>query len=169
MADGRFQLKQEWSLVPGWAIGLAVVFFFGVEILMTLVLFPREPNPPPVPFQLLFGVLMGSMLAFLTLLVGYVNRDAKRRGMSSALWTILVIFIPNAIGFILYFLMRQPLRVPCPGCGAALQPNANYCPSCGVHLRPVCPECRRAIEPGDKYCANCGHELRQGSARLQQV
>jgi predicted amidophosphoribosyltransferase len=109
------------------------------------------------------------MLAFLTLLVGYVNRDAKRRGMSAALWTILVIFIPNAIGFILYFLMRQQLRVPCPGCGAALQPSANYCPSCGAHLRPVCPECRRAIEPGDKFCANCGHELRQGTARLQQA
>jgi hypothetical protein len=169
MAEGRFQVKREWSLVPGWAIGLAVVGFFGIQLLMTLVLFPRDPNPPPVPFQFVFGGLLGSVLAFLILLVGYVNRDAKRRGMNSALWTALVIFIPNAIGFILYFLLRQPLRLPCPGCGAALNPGVNYCPHCRASLRPTCPECRRAIEPGDKYCAHCGLELRQTTPRLQQV
>jgi hypothetical protein len=29
--------------------------------------------------------------------------------MNSLVWTLLVIFIPNGIGFIIYFLTRQPL------------------------------------------------------------
>ena len=30
------------------------------------------------------------------------------------LWTLLAIFIPNAIGIILYFILRDPVPVPCP-------------------------------------------------------
>jgi hypothetical protein len=39
-----------------------------------------------------------------------------------------VIFVPNAIGFILYFLMRDPLRVNCPKCGAVIDPKSNLLP-----------------------------------------
>ena len=50
-------------------------------------------------------------------MIAYVNRDAKRRGMSSGLWTFLVMVLTPAyfaIGFILYFLMRQPLALRLP-------------------------------------------------------
>ncbi len=51
-------------------------------------------------------------------MIGYVNADSKRRGMNSLLWTLLVIFVPKALGFIAYFLLRKPLLIPCPNCGA---------------------------------------------------
>jgi predicted amidophosphoribosyltransferase len=101
----------------------------------------------------------GAIVAFLALLVGYVNRDAKRRGMNVALWTLLVIFVPNAIGFILYFLLRHPLMVTCPQCGTSLNASFNYCSRCRYNLRPTCPECKRPITPGDKFCAYCAREL----------
>ncbi len=55
------------------------------------------------------SVLPGMPLFVLVLLIGYVYADAKRRGMRYVMWTLLAIFIPNAIGIILYFVMRDPL------------------------------------------------------------
>jgi hypothetical protein len=101
----------------------------------------------------------GAVLAFFVLLVGYVNRDAARRGMNVTLWTLLVIFVPDAIGFILYFLMRQPLRIPCPKCGAVADPAFNFCPRCKFNLHLACPACHRAVQPGDLYCPFCANHL----------
>jgi len=43
----------------------------------------------------LAGIVTGVSLVIATVLfsIAYVNRDAKRRGMNSALWTILVIIL----------------------------------------------------------------------------
>ena len=155
----KTQFSEEVRLVPWWASTLAVVLFLGTPVLMHLFAFRRDPNPPPVPLQVLFGVLTGTLAAFFMLLIGYVNRDSKRRGMNSALWTLLVIFIPNAIGFILYFLLRQPILVLCPQCGTATNANVNYCSKCKYNLRPSCPNCKHAISPDDRFCSYCAHDL----------
>lgn len=43
------------------------------------------------------------IVALLPLLIGvYVYRDAKRRGMNAALWTLIAILAPSLIGFIIY-------------------------------------------------------------------
>jgi len=155
----KTQFSEEVRLVPWWAYTLAVVLLVGVQVLLQVWGFRREPNPPPLPFQLLLGLLFGTLAAFVLLLIGYVNGDSKRRGMNSTLWTLLVIFIPNAIGFILYFLLRQPILVPCPQCGTATHANVNYCPKCKYNLRPTCPNCKHAISPEDRFCSYCAHEL----------
>src|SRR5258707_1880899 len=43
----------------------------------------------------LFGIITGVSLVFAVMIfmVGYVNKDAKRRGMHSALWTFLVLVL----------------------------------------------------------------------------
>jgi RNA polymerase subunit RPABC4/transcription elongation factor Spt4 len=79
--------------------------------------------------------------------------------MSAALWTALVIFVPDAIGFIIYFLLRQPLRIRCPKCRAVLDPAFNFCPRCKFNLHFACPGCHRAVRAGDLYCPFCGTEL----------
>jgi RNA polymerase subunit RPABC4/transcription elongation factor Spt4 len=68
-------------------------------------------------------------------------------------------FLPNAIGFILYFLLRHPLQINCPQCGTLLSQNFNFCPQCKYNLHATCPNCQRAIRSGDKYCPNCAFEL----------
>ena len=63
------------------------------------------------------------------LLTGYVNRDARRRGMNPALWTFLVlVMLPGylVLGFIVYFLMREPLPYPCPQCAATVGARFNF-------------------------------------------
>lgn len=159
MNEEKPQITEEVRVIPWWAIGLAIVFFAGLQVLMHLVIFPREPHPSPYGLRIFVGLMGGVVLAFFVLLVGYVNRDAKRRGMNTALWTLLVIFIPNAIGFIIYFLLRQPLMVKCPQCGAMATPSFNYCPKCKYNLRPTCPQCQHAVCAGDTYCPYCARAL----------
>jgi len=160
MSNEKPQFSKEVRIIPWWAIGLAFVLFVGVQVLMYLYGFRHGPPPPPFPVRLLVTVFLGLLGAFLVLMVGYVNRDAKRRNMNSTLWTVLVIFIPNAIGFILYFVLRQPLLVQCPQCATATNPSFNYCPKCKFNLRPTCPQCQRAIEIGGAFCPYCAHELK---------
>jgi len=161
MAEERINIAEEIKLIPWWVFGLAVVAFAGLQAFFLLVAFPRQPHPPPRALQIFFGVLTGTVLAFFILLVGYVNRDAKRRVMNVALWTVLVIFIPYAIGFIIYFLLRHPLMVPCPQCVAMVNPSFNYCPKCKFNLHPSCPQCHRTVRLGDTYCPYCALELTQ--------
>ena len=159
MPEVKPNIADEAKLIPWWAIGLAVALFAGIQVLMHVVLFRLEAHPAPLAWRIFIGFMFGAAVGFYVLLVGYVNRDARRRGMNVALWTVLVIFVPNAIGFIIYFLMRQPLRIPCPRCGAVADPAFNFCPKCKFNLHPACPECHRAVQPGDLYCPFCAREL----------
>ena len=48
----------------------------------------------------------------------YVWRDAKRRRMNAVLWTIIAVFAPTLIGFIVYLLVRSNYSdLECPSCG----------------------------------------------------
>jgi RNA polymerase subunit RPABC4/transcription elongation factor Spt4 len=114
----------------------------------------------PLAGKLAVSILPGIPLFALALLIGYVHIDAKRRGMRYIMWTLLAIFIPNAIGIILYFILRDPLLVHCSRCGAAVRPGFAFCPNCGAALKPSCPQCRRPVEPGWSHCPNCGASLR---------
>ena len=56
-------------------------------------------------------------------MIFYVARDARRRRMNVALWTLLVIIIPNALGFIVYLLLREHVPAICPKCFASMRPE----------------------------------------------
>jgi RNA polymerase subunit RPABC4/transcription elongation factor Spt4 len=82
--------------------------------------------------------------------------------MSAGLWTLLVVVLSPAyllVGFIIYFLMREPLPYNCPQCGTTVGPRFNYCPSCKCNLHPACPQCKREVVETDKYCPYCAQEL----------
>jgi double zinc ribbon protein len=158
MDTQKSSLSNEIRVVPWWAYLLALTIFLCFEIIIGIA-WTREHNPPPLALQYFIRFVPGTVLAFFGLLIGYVNQDAKRRGMNRTLWTLLVTFIPNGIGFVLYFLLRQPLPVPCPQCGNPTNPNFNFCPKCKFNIRPTCPGCQHSVNPGDKFCPNCSHEL----------
>ena len=75
------------------------------------------------------------------------------------MWVLLAIFIPNMIGFILYFILRDPILKPCPQCGKGVGPGFAYCPSCGATLAQTCPNCHRTVEPHWSHCGHCGSRL----------
>jgi hypothetical protein len=154
-------LKRELGVIPGPAYVIAAVFFVLIQLCFHVLVWPPHPQGPGLPFRLLFPLIPSTILALIVLMVGYVNRDAGRRGMSRALWTTLVIVIPNAIGFILYFLMRSPLRMSCPSCGSVMAAGANFCANCRYSFNPTCAQCKAAVRDADTFCANCGADLKK--------
>jgi quinol-cytochrome oxidoreductase complex cytochrome b subunit len=166
---------QEFRIIPRWLIGL-VIFLFLVAQAIALIanieaarhggtMFPPELQNDPVLSSLALAglvTLVSLFMASLIFMIAYVNRDASRRGMNSALWTILVIlFLPTwgLIGLIIYLLMREPLPYNCPQCGATVGARFNFCPSCKCNLHPSCPQCKREVVETDKYCPYCAYEL----------
>lgn len=158
MTQQKFQLQEELKIIPGVAIGLAVAAFIGIQVLFN-VLMAKDHNPPPVPLRIFLGLLVGIVIGVIILLYGYVYRDAKRRAMNPLLWLFVVILVPNALGFVVYFLVRQGLTEHCPRCRATVMSGSNFCPKCSFALAPVCPQCRQSVGSDDLYCPHCGTAL----------
>ena len=156
-------LKSEIRIIRGWAVGLAIIIFSVVTFCFFRFVWGPEESPPAFPVQVLITLLPATLLAVLALMIGYVNQDAGRRGMSRTLWTIIVICVPNAIGFILYFLLRSPLKNRCPECATIVDVRANYCPRCRHNFHPTCAQCKSPVRPNDAYCPNCGSPIEDKS------
>jgi RNA polymerase subunit RPABC4/transcription elongation factor Spt4 len=158
----------EIKIVPTWAWILAAIGFVCMQFVFNVVL-ARQSDAPPPWGRALLGILVGLVLGCFLLFIGYINRDAKRRGMSPVLWTIVAILIPNALGIILYFVLRQPLRSACPQCGNVIRIEFNFCPHCNYKLSPSCPQCQRIVGMSDIYCPYCGTGLRTPAAPVEST
>jgi hypothetical protein len=168
---------EEFRIIPNGVIWTVVVLFLIAQTIAFLVnrwnathydaLFPYElRDTPALAYLALAGIITGASLVVATIIfwVAYVNRDAKRRGMNAAVWTLLVIVLLPAwtfVGFLIYFLMREPLPYPCPQCGKSVGARFNFCPNCKCNLHPSCPNCKREVVETDKFCPYCAQELSQ--------
>jgi Double zinc ribbon len=176
MKQERFRFRDEIRLVPRWLI-ISVLILFVIAQLVAITInwsgVANDGTPWPAGYTqargalIMAGIVTGIAIpvACLLFLIGYVNSDAKRRGMHSTLWTLLVIILLPAYlatGFIIYFLVREPLPYNCPQCGSTVSARFNYCPECKHNLLPVCPQCGREVRDRDHYCPHCGYELSAG-------
>ncbi len=51
----------------------------------------------------------------------------------------------------------QIAKTVCVRCGAAIAPNAKFCPECGTsQATPKCVSCGAMLPPGTKFCPECG-------------
>lgn len=122
-------------------------------------------------------MFVGSIVAFVYLavliivpiLVGvYVFRDASRRGMNAALWTLIAVLVPILVGFIIYLLVRGSYPdLKCPQCGAPVRESYVSCPQCGARLKASCPNCSAPVEPDWKVCPRCASPLSQDLSNIQ--
>jgi hypothetical protein len=171
MSKESFRFGDEIKLIPRWLVVLVIVLYAVGMVIMELGIvlggkpFPEESLAVNTLGMAGIATAVSFVVACLLFLFGYVNRDAKRRGMNSTLWTLLVIFVPYLIGLIVYFLLREPLPFKCPQCGETVSAHFNFCPSCKFNLRPNCPQCKQEVRSEDRYCPHCGYEL----AREQQA
>ena len=154
--NGRNVFTDEWKVVPAWAWWLASAGFLFMQLLFHVIIVNHELNPPGLGLRIPLGFFAGSIVAVYFLLIGYVNVDAGRRGMSRTLWTLIVICVANGIGFLLYFLLRKPLQLTCPKCANVQAADSTFCSKCGYQLRPTCSQCGSAMQPGDAFCSRCG-------------
>lgn len=167
---------EEFRIVPRGLIWTIVFLFVVAQTIAFLVnrwYFIHDPrnvfapdvrDVPVLSYLALAGVvtLVAVVTASFSFLIGYVNRDSKRRGMNSALWTLLVIVLLPAwtfIGFLIYFLMREPMPYDCPQCGKSVGARFNFCPNCKCNLHPSCPNCKHEVVETDKFCPYCAQDL----------
>jgi len=172
---------QEFGIIPRWlVVFVALLYVIAIVIAVSVNLaasknpngndmFPPELRDNPALASLaLAGIVtfVSLFMAGLIFMIAYVNRDASRRGMNSGVWTLLVLlFTPSTLvlGFIIYFLMREPLPYPCPQCANTVGARFNFCPNCKCNLHPSCPQCKREIAEIDKFCPYCGNDLKSAA------
>jgi double zinc ribbon protein len=164
------RFEQEWAIVPVPARWIAVLVFLvlgglmaSIFIVPLLVEHEYQALPFVVPVFLM-STIGAVVLAVFVLLIGYIYADARRRGMNFVLWTLLAIFIPSGVGVILYFILRDPIPVPCPACGTPARKGHAFCASCGAAVRAACPQCRQPLEADWRNCVRCGAPLAHGGA-----
>ena len=153
------EFSNELKLIPWWAYLFGSIAFLCMQLIFHVVIVRQGHNPPPEGVRVVLGLVTGLALGAYFMLLGYVNVDAGRRGMSRTVWTLVVIFVPNGIGYLIYFLMRKPLHLVCPHCSADYELGAIYCRKCGHRLKPICPACEAPVQIGDAFCAKCGKSI----------
>jgi len=175
----NLRFSEEIRIIPRGLVWILAILFAAAEIIVFVgnrwnfvhngeIVPPELAAEPWLAYLAMAGVVLLASLgiAAVIFLIAYVNRDAKRRGMNSALWTLLVILLLPAwgfVGFVVYFLMREPLPYPCPQCGRSVGARFNFCPNCKCNLHPSCPQCKREVAETDKFCPYCAHELGAGT------
>ena len=133
----RAVLYEIWPLAllfPGF-IFLMFIFERGY---FSAMLLPGDPaiRKWSTAGQIAFAAVPALLAFAYVLLIGYINGDAKRRGMRDVMWTRLAIFIPYGMGAVLYFILRDPPQVPCPKCRVKARRDYTFCPHCGTELSP---------------------------------
>ena len=85
------------------------------------------------------GLLVGVVMAVWVVCLGYVYADARRRAMPPILSTLMAAFVPNLLGFLIYFVIRRPIALPCPQCGQAMRADHPFCSWCGYQGHQTSP------------------------------
>ena len=85
-----------------------------------------------IPLYTLAGLFTGTLFATWLLGLGFVYADARRRAMQPVLWVMVALLVPHLLGFLLYFVLRQPLASPCGHCGQQIPSGQRFCSWCGT-------------------------------------
>jgi hypothetical protein len=164
------RFTNELRVIPkaAWIVAWLAYACFSVPVFFFVA--PRDPEMGKWPRwgQALFLYGISLFLVAWVALVAYIYGDAKRRQMRYVLWTLLAIFTPSAIGMIVYFILREPLPKPCPGCGNVEKTGFPFCPHCGTPLQAKCPKCDKPVELTWANCAQCGQQLPEPAPRAAQ-
>ncbi len=145
------KIRQFLSVVPKPAKVAAAIVFGCAVIIGPVIGFMNAASGPwesayGVPSVVLgsaagigVGLLGGALIAVWLLCLGYVYADAQRRAMPAVLWTLIVILVPNLLGFLLYFALRRPIVSACAHCGQPIAAQQRFCSWCGSQGTSVPP------------------------------
>jgi Double zinc ribbon len=157
------RFREELRVIPGATRILGVTLSIILAAILTLLMLYGNDDPGirtfPVAGKIAVPILAPLVLLILVSLIGYVYGDAKRRGMRYVMWTWLAALVPDGMGIIMYFILRDAMPSPCARCGTQVPAKFAFCPHCGTPLKPTCPQCGKAVEPGWINCAYCGTKL----------
>ena len=133
-ADSDAAGDDELRMIPVWSMVLAASLFVGMQYIFHVVM-PHHKHEL-LPLRLMMGYAWGTLWASYALLLGYVSRDVKRRGMSPGLWMLVCVVLPGGIGAVVYFMLRQPILSRCPTAPLRWTPTTTSAHSASSRWRP---------------------------------
>ena len=102
MAHENTRFADEFRIIPRSLKIVAIALFIVGQVVAQVAYIFADKGDPMIAY--VGGAAAASLIiGILLMLFGYVNRDAKRRGMNPTLWTLLAIFVPYGIGLVIYF------------------------------------------------------------------
>lgn len=154
------KLTEELRIISpvAWVIAVVVYGCFAA-LLFSVTGHDKDTSQWPAAGRWCFSLGIPLIVALYVMVAGYVNADARRRGMRYVMWTLLAILVPNGLGIILYFVLRDPLNVACRSCEARVKPGFAFCPACGAAMAHTCPSCRKPVDPQWSHCVTCGAKI----------
>ena len=127
------RLRRFLSMVPK-PVRLFALILMGCALLTGLVVgsIAAQREGLWTMFAYSSAALVFSVLAAVWILcLGFVFADARRRNMRAVLWVLVAAFFPHLLGFLLYFVLRQPIPATCPHCGRTVPAHQRFCSWCG--------------------------------------
>ena len=94
-------------------------------------------------------LIFALVIAAWVVCLGFVYADARQRAMRPVLWVLVAALFPHLLGFLLYFVLRQPIASTCTHCGQKISPQQPFCAWCG---QPQTPN----ISGGQQLAADLG-------------
>ena len=129
------RIRRFLSIVPK-TVQLWASVLVGCTLLIGLVAGYKTASPGAVLWTMSAdggaALVLGIALAIWLLCLGFVFADARRRAMRSVLWVLVAALFPHLLGFLLYFVMRQPIASTCPHCGQTIPLHQRFCSWCGI-------------------------------------
>src|SRR5215471_9083342 len=91
--DSMNRFSDKLRVIPriAWVIALLVSACFSTLLMYVVIPHGRNVKYWPQAGQLAYAILPGLVLFAWVLLIGYINADARRRGMRYVMWTLLAI------------------------------------------------------------------------------
>jgi zinc-ribbon domain len=127
-------IRQSLSVVPK-AVQIWSLVIAGCAVLIGLGVGYHEAQPGTalrtMSIYASAGLFGGVVIAAWLLCLGFVFADARRRAMRPFLWVLVAGLFPHLLGFLLYFVLRQPIASACSHCGRTIPLNQRFCAWCG--------------------------------------
>ncbi len=128
-------LRRFFSIVPE-PIKLWAWIIAGCTLLIGLVAGYKTANQGEVlrtvSVDAAAALVTGVAIAIWLLCLGFVFADARRRAMRPVLWVLVAALFPHLLGFLLYFVLRQPIPSTCSRCGGTVPLDQRFCSRCGA-------------------------------------
>ncbi len=147
--------------------------FFGLVVIVTMLMFGAaalivfssdllESADDQMAFVILLLALL--MTYGISIIIGVVvYKDAGKIGMNQWMWVTITVFVPNAIGIIIYLVVRssEKKKMRCHSCGSLVQSDFAKCPHCGIDLKMLCPGCSKPVDSLWNVCPYCSQALQK--------
>lgn len=110
-------------------------------------------------------IMSGVFLVILALVIFMgvlVHKDAKKLHLNQWMWTLIVIYVPNGLGLLIYLIVRsnEKKKLRCINCGVAVDRDFKICPHCGQPFGKTCNSCGKFIQEEWSVCPYCEEKLK---------